>query len=154
MSEFFQQSIPARAFRASRQAPKTLNNRSLAHPSFILSATACAILGIAGCGSNLRPTVTPIVGTGPASQPTSNAFVISAPTSSPTAQGYGTVIDYSGDTVMATAPIGPGPVTIALNGGGTSAWTLNVDGTVSNIPVTQQLQEKQIAYSTLNEIPA
>jgi YVTN family beta-propeller protein len=154
MSEFFQQSIPARAFRASLQAPKTLNNRSLAHPSFILSATACAILGIAGCGSNLRPTVTPIVGTGPASQPTSNAFVISAPTSSPTAQGYGTVIDYSGDTVMATAPIGPGPVTVALNGGGTSAWTLNVDGTVSNIPVTQQLQEKQIAYSTLNEIPA
>jgi YVTN family beta-propeller protein len=149
MSEFFQKSIPARAFRTSRQVPKILANKTL-----VLSAAAGALLGIAGCGSNLRPTVTPILGTGPASQPLSYAFVVSAPTSSPTAQGYGTVIDYSGDSVLATAPIGPGPGTFALNSGGTSAWTLNVDGTVSNIPVTQQLQEKQIAYSTLNEIPA
>jgi YVTN family beta-propeller protein len=64
------------------------------------------------------------------------------------------VIDYSGDTIMATAPIGPGPNTFALNGGGSQAWTLNVDGTVSNIPVTTNLQEKQITYSTLNTIPA
>jgi DNA-binding beta-propeller fold protein YncE len=55
---------------------------------------------------------------------------------------------------MATAPIGPGPRTFALNGGGTLAWTLNVDGTVSNIPVTTNLQAKQIAYSTLNQLPA
>src|SRR5580692_5190892 len=116
MSEFFQQSIPARAFRASRQAPRTLANKTL-----VLSAAAGAILGIAGCGSNLRPTVTPITGTGPASQPTSYAFVVSAPISSPTAQGYGTVIDYSGDAVMASAPIGPGPGTFAINGGGTVA---------------------------------
>jgi YVTN family beta-propeller protein len=149
MSEFFQQSIPARAFRASPKAPRTLANKTL-----LLTAAGGALLGIAGCGSNLRPTVTPILGTGPASQPLSYAFVVSAPASSPTAPGYGTVIDYSGDSVLATAPIGPGPATFALNSGGTSAWTLNVDGTVSNIPVTQQLQEKQIAYSTLNEIPA
>ena len=148
MSEFFQQSIPARVFRASRPASKTLARRTL-----ILGA-AGALIGIAGCGSNLRPTVTPIVGTGPASQPASNVFVISAPTSSPTAPGYGTVIDYAGDTTMASAPIGPGPAAFALNGGGTEAWTVNVDGTVSNIPVSTQLQAKQIAYSTLNEIPA
>jgi YVTN family beta-propeller protein len=154
MSEFFQQSIPARTFRASRQVTKILANKTLANKTLVLSAAAGALLGMAGCGSNLRPTVTPILGTGPASQPLSYAFVVSAPTSSPTAQGYGTVIDYSGDSILATAPIGPGPGTFALNSGGTSAWTLNVDGTVSNIPVTQQLQEKQIAYSTLNEIPA
>jgi YVTN family beta-propeller protein len=149
MSEFFQQSISARAFQASRQVSRTLANKTL-----ILSAAAGALLGIAGCGSNLRPTVTPIVGTGPASQPTAYAFVVSAPISSPTAQGYGTVIDYSGDSILATAPIGPGPITVAINSGGTTSWTLNEDGTVSNIPVTNQLQEKQIAYSTLNEIPA
>ena len=54
---------------------------------------------------------------------------------------------------MATAPIGPGPMTMTLNGGGTQSWTRNVDGTVSNIPVTTNLQAKQITYSTLNEIP-
>jgi YVTN family beta-propeller protein len=147
MSKFFQQSVPARVFHSSRSASKTL-----IHGSLILGV-AGAVIGIAGCGSNLRPTVTPIVGTGPASQPASYAFVISAPTSSPTAQGYGTVIDYSGDTIMASAPIGPGPMAYALNSG-SQAWTLNVDGTVSNIPFSTQLQEKQIAYSTLNEIPA
>ena len=153
MSEFFQQDLPAcpkqtRFLGASRLAQKTL-----AHRTLILTAAVGAMVGIAGCGSNLRPTVTPIVGTGPASQPTAYAFVISAPISSPTAQGYGTVIDYSGDTVMASAPIGPGPVTFALNSGGTAAWTLNEDGTVSNIPVTTNLQEKQITYSTLNQVP-
>jgi len=116
--------------------------------------TAAAMLGLAGCGSNLRPTVTPIVGTGPAAQVAAYAFVVSTPTSSPTAQGYGTVIDYSGDTIMATAPIGPGPDMFALNGGGTQAWTLNEDGTVSNIPVSTQLQQKLVTYSTLNPIPA
>jgi YVTN family beta-propeller protein len=154
MSEFSQQSIPARVFRASCQTPRTLNYRSLARKTLVLSAAAGTLAAFAGCGSNLRPTVTPIIGTGPASQPAASAFVISAPTSSPTAQGYGTVIDYSGDTVMATAPIGPGPHTLALNGGGSSSWTLNEDGTVSNIPVTTQLQAKQITYSTLNEIPS
>lgn len=153
MSEFFQQSIPARALRASRQAQLTLTFRSLAHRTPALSAAAAILIGIAGCGSNLRPTVTPIIGTGPSSQPLSSAFVVSASTASPTAQGYGTVINYSGDTVMATAPIGPGPVTFALNSGGSLAWSLNEDGTVSNIPVTNQLQEKQITYSTLNEVP-
>jgi YVTN family beta-propeller protein len=169
MSEFFQQSIRTRIFaprptRTGRVALGT-SNLGTSHPksstpgawalrSLALAASAGALLSLAGCGSNLRPTVTPITGTGPASQPASYAFVISRPTSSTTAQGYGTVIDYSGDTVMATAPIGPGPVTFALNGGGSIAWTLNEDGTVSNIPVTTQLQEKQITYSTLNEIPA
>ena len=117
----------------------------------------CALVGVmaalTGCGSNLRPTVTPITPSGPASQPGSFAFVVSAPTSSSTAQGYGTVIDYSGDTIMATAAIGPSPKTFAINTG-TEAWTLNEDGTVTNIPVSTQLQEKQLTYSTLNPIPA
>jgi YVTN family beta-propeller protein len=122
----------------------------LAAHSLVPTAAAALIFGLAGCGSNLRPTVTPILGTGPASQPTASAFVVSTPTSSTAVQGYGTVIDYSGDTVMATAPIGPGPLTFATNSGGTQAWTLNSDKSLSNIPVSTQLQEKQITYSTLN----
>jgi len=145
MSKFFRQFFPARSIRTQYHAQRTL---TIGVAAGIFTGIAIAI---AGCGSNLRPTVTPILGTGPASQPASYAFVISTP--SATATGVGTVIDYSGDTVMATAPIGPGPVTFALNGSGTSAWTLNVDGTVSNIPVTTNLQAKQIAYSTLNPLP-
>jgi len=167
MSEFFQQSsraslLCARLIRINNVDPSTTGRkarslrplaRTSASPAGLFVALG-AVLAISGCGSNLRPTVTPITGTGPASQPGSYAFVVSASTSSPTAQGYGTVIDYSGDTVMATAPIGPGPITFALNGGGSQAWSLNEDGTVSNIPVTTNLQEKQITYSTLNPIPA
>ncbi len=127
--------------------------RSMVHRAVALFGVAGVIAGLSGCGDNLRPTVTPITGTGPASQPLSYAFVVSAPTTSPTAQGYATVIDYSGDTIMATAAAGPSPKTFAINTG-TLGWTLNEDGTVSNIPISTQLQEKNITYSTLNPIPA
>jgi len=145
MSDFSMQSLQARVFgarlgRAGRVAAQTL----------IPTASAALLLGLAGCGGNLKATVTPIVGTGPASQPAATAFVVSRPTSSTTADGYGTVIDYSGDTIMATADIGPGPYTFATNSGGTEAWTLNVDKTLSNIPVSTTLQAKQVTYSTLN----
>ena len=138
MSDFLQHFLPARVFDVRR----------LALGTWAFTATAGVVLGVTGCGSNLRPTVTPITGTGPGSQANSNAFVVSTPSS--TATGVGTVIDYSGDTVMATAPVGPAPVTFALSGGGSTAWTLNADGTVSNIPVTTNLQAKNVTYSTLN----
>ena len=149
MSDIFQQSIRARRSCefASQPRAKAVSGKFF---KFIPALAAAGVLaGIAGCGSNLRPTVTPILGTGPASQPAAYAFVVSSPATSTTANGYGTVIDYSGDTIQATAPIGPGPQTFALNSGGSLAWTVNEDGTVSNIPVSTQLQAKQITYSTL-----
>ena len=113
---------------------------------------ALAAVCIAGCGSNYRPTTTPITPTGPAAQPTSYAFVVSAP-SPATANGIGTLIDYSGDTVMVSAQIGPGPSMFALNAGGSSAWTVNSDSTISNIPVSTNLQEKNVYFTTLNTDP-
>src|ERR1035438_7112327 len=68
---------------------------------------------IAGCGNAYRPVVTPINPSGPAPQPTSYAVVVSSP--SPTSKGVVTIIDYSGDTVMAVAPIGPGPNSFVLD---------------------------------------
>jgi YVTN family beta-propeller protein len=102
---------------------------------------------IAGCGSAYRPVVTPTNPSGPAAQPSSFAAVVSAP--SPTSAGIATVIDYSGDTIMATAPIGPGPTSFALDATGTIGYTVNSDGTLTNFPVTSTLQEKFVAYSTL-----
>jgi DNA-binding beta-propeller fold protein YncE len=134
MIEILQKCIPA--------------HRRLTQGTMVLAAVA----GLAGCGSNYRPTTTPITGSGPAAQPSAYAFVISTPSASE--PGIATVIDYSGDTVMATAPIGPGPVTFNLSSSGSQAWTLDSDGTVANIPVSTSLQSKNVFYSTLNAIPA
>jgi DNA-binding beta-propeller fold protein YncE len=102
---------------------------------------------IAGCGSAYRPVVTPITSSGPQPQPSSYAVVVSAP--SVTAPGIATIIDYSGDSVLAQAPIGPGPITFSIDEPGANGYTVNSDGTLSNFPITSNLQAKNVLYSTL-----
>src|ERR1035437_8168917 len=109
----------------------------------VLSAAAL----VAGCGSQYRPVVTPINPSGPPAQPNSLAVVVSAP--SPTTPGVATVIDYSGDPVMATAPVGPGPTSFSLDASGTTGYTVNSDGTVTNFPASTNLQAKNVLYTTL-----
>ncbi len=110
-------------------------------------AALAAVAFVSGCGNNYRPVVTPINPSGPAAQPTSYTVVISAP--SPTTAGIVTILDYSGDTVMAIAPIGPGPRTFVMDQLGAIGYTLNSDGTLSNFPISTTLQAKQVTYSTL-----
>ncbi len=102
---------------------------------------------VAGCGNTYRPVVTPINPSGPPQQPSSLAIVVSDP--SPSAPGIATVIDYAGDTIMAQAPIGPGPVSFTVDATGSTGYTVNSDGTLTNFPVSTNLQEKQITYTTL-----
>lgn len=102
---------------------------------------------MAGCGNNYRPVVTPINPSGPAAQPTSYTVVVSSP--SATSPGIATILDYSGDTVMATAPIGPGPRTFVMDQLGSTGYTINSDGTLANFPVSTSLQAKQVTYTTL-----
>jgi DNA-binding beta-propeller fold protein YncE len=109
-------------------------------------ALASAAL-IAGCGSTYRPVVTPINPSGPAPQVSSYAIVISAP--SPTTPGIVTVIDYSGDSALAFAPIGPGPGTFTLDALGANGYTINSDHTLSNFPISSTIQAKQVLYTTL-----
>jgi hypothetical protein len=111
-----------------------------------VAGIALAVM-IAGCGSTYRPVVTPINPTGPAPQPQSLAVVISAP--SPTTPGIATVLDYAGDTIAALAPIGPGPLAFSLDETGSTGYTVNSDGTLTNFPVSTQLQEKNITFTTL-----
>lgn len=101
----------------------------------------------AGCGNNYRPTITPINTPGPASQVTSYAVVVSSTGSS--AAGNATIIDYSGDSIMATAPIGIGPTAFTLNSGGNDGYTYNSDGTLSTFPVSTTLQQNQVLSSTI-----
>jgi DNA-binding beta-propeller fold protein YncE len=110
-------------------------------------AVFAAVALVAGCGSQYRPVVTPINPSGPAAQPTSLAVVVSAP--SPTTAGIATIIDYSGDTVVATAPIGLGPITFTLDQTGSTGYTVNSDGTLTNFPASSNLQAKNVSYTTL-----
>jgi DNA-binding beta-propeller fold protein YncE len=102
---------------------------------------------IAGCGNSYRPVITPINPSGPAAQPGSYAVVVSAP--SPTTDGIATIIDYAGDTVMAEAPIGPGPKFFTIDGTGSIAYTYNSDHTTTNFPVTSSLQFRTETETTL-----
>jgi YVTN family beta-propeller protein len=110
------------------------------------AALAAAAL-IAGCGNNYRPVVTPVNPSGPAAQPKAYAVVVSAPSTS--AKGIATIIDYSGDTVLASAHIGPGPSAFTVDQTGSNGYTINSDGTLTNFPVSDSLQDKSVTYTTL-----
>ena len=110
-------------------------------------SAALAIAVLAGCGSSYRPVVTPISPSGPTPQPSSLAVVLSSPSS--TAPGVITVLDYSGDTIMAQANIGPGPMAFSMDTVGSTAYTVNSDHTLTNIPISKNLQQKDITYTTL-----
>jgi YVTN family beta-propeller protein len=126
-----------------------LTNSGQARKRLVEAAAVFATVAlVAGCGSVYRPVVTPIGNSGPPSQPTAYAAVVSAP--SPTTPGIATIVDYSGDSVLAYANIGPGPSLLSLSESGTSGYTLNSDGTLSNFPVSSQLQAKQVTFTTLN----
>jgi hypothetical protein len=118
--------------------------RSLLVSSILALGTAVLI---AGCGSTYRPVVTPITPSGPAPQPSSFAAVVSDP--SPTTAGIATIIDYSGDAVMAQSPIGPGPLSFTVDATGSTGYTVNSDGTLTNFQISPQLQAKNLQYTTL-----
>jgi DNA-binding beta-propeller fold protein YncE len=107
--------------------------------------TAAAL--VAGCGNNYRPAIIPISASGPAAQPTSYAVAVSAP--SATTPGIATVIDYSGDSIMASAAVGVGPISFTMDASGSTGYTLNRDHTLTGFPVSTNLQEKQIQNTTL-----
>jgi len=110
------------------------------------AALAIAAL-IAGCGDNYRPVVTPVNTSGPPAQVTSYVIAVSAP--SPTTAGVVTIIDYSGDSILTEAPIGPGPKVFTLDELGATGYTINSDGTMSNFAITTSLQAKNVSESTL-----
>ncbi|MDR3724182.1 MAG: hypothetical protein P4K83_06805 [Terracidiphilus sp.] len=104
-------------------------------------------VSIAGCGNTYRPVVTPINPSGPASQATSYAVVVSAPSIS---SGVATIIDWSGDSILAYAPLGPSPLNFVLDETASVGYTYNRNGTLTNFPISTSLQAKSVTYSTLS----
>ncbi len=119
-----------------------------AHAPFVCAALALVIAALVdGCGAGYRPVVTPINPNGPAPQPTSLAVVVSSP--APAAPGVATIIDYSGDTIVAQSPIGVGPLSFTLDETGSTGYTYNSDGTITNFPASGNLQQKNVTVTTL-----
>src|SRR5579871_4492252 len=92
-----------------------------AYAPVVYSTLALVMAALAdGCGAGYRPVVTPINPSGPGAQPNSLAVVVSSP--SPTTQGVASIIDYSGDTIMAQANIGLGPLSFTLDQTGSTGY--------------------------------
>jgi len=118
---------------------------------FAQAGAALAVLAFAaligGCGDNYRPVVTPIGTNGPPSQPASYTIVTS--TTGTLTPGVVTIIDYSGDSILNETPIGPGPKVFTMDETGSTGYTVNSDGTLSNFGISPNLQAKNVEISTL-----
>lgn len=127
-------------------------------------ALSLILLGAAGCGNQYRPVVSPIQPTGPAALPTAYVSVVSQPGFNPLLPGttgpcssssYGTpsifsLVDFSGDAIVAQANGGYGPLTYSLEAGGANAYAPNCDGTLTTAQATTTaLQTKNVQNSTL-----
>jgi YVTN family beta-propeller protein len=119
-----------------------------------------------GCGDIYRPVVTSVPPIQPSSQPTKYAIVttcgnntnVSAPTidqicSTSTIPGYGSLVDFSGDSLAIRVNLGNGPRWVGLapnsNGSGGIVYNTNADGTVTNFSISTTVESHQVYSSTL-----
>ena len=124
-----------------------------------------ALLGAAGCGNQYRPVVTPLQPTGPSALPSGYITAISQPDFQPLPAGttvlpcqgspYATpsvitLVNFSGDSIVAQANGGNGPLTFSLEAGGANVYAPNCDGTLTTVAsTTTSLQTKNVQNSTL-----
>ncbi len=99
-------------------------------------AAVAAALG--GCTNQYRPVVSAISPVGPARQPQKYAFAVSNPnelTAGGTRGGLLTVVDFAGDTVLATPAILPNPTYFAELEDGSSGFAINQQNSLNAIPL-------------------
>ncbi len=137
-----------------------------------LAAGLALAAGATGCGNKYRPVINPVNPTGPAGVVTGGyALVLTQPSLRPaqgdanpcpaplsaTAAGgalysvpsVATLIDFSGDSVLAQATLGYGSLTSAISPSSGEVYSLNCDGTISGVPLTTLLQSNNITTTTL-----
>ena len=137
----------------------------------LLLAVASASIG---CANRYRPVINPISPTGPAGTPGNGFAVVLAqpverapasagtpcPSALPPAAGASTavlyaqpsvvtLVDFSGDSILAQASAGYGPLSSAIAPSAGEVYSLNCDGTISGIPLSSTLQSNNITTSTL-----
>ncbi len=136
------------------------------YPTGVAAGVAVLAAGIvaAGCGNQYRPVITPIQPTGPASLPSAYITAVTQPGFSPLGAGVTgpcqgttystpsiyTLLDFSGDSVVAQANGGDGPITFSMEVGGANVYAPNCDGTLTTAQsTTTSLQTKFVLTSTL-----
>ncbi len=119
-----------------------------------------------GCGDIYRPVVTSVPPVQPSSQPTKYAIVtscgnntnVSAPTvdqicKTSTVPGYGSLVNFSGDSLAIRLNLANGPRWVGLagnsNGSGGIVYNTNTDGTVTNFSISTTVESHQVYSSTL-----
>jgi DNA-binding beta-propeller fold protein YncE len=112
------------------------------------AGAAILVAVVAGCGNQYRPVINPVRPTGPSPQPTAYAVAITQPIGAQ--PGIATIIDFSGDTVLAQATIGDLPLDFTLDSPGATAYTIDRDGSLSVVPISTSLQTKNVLTSTLS----
>lgn len=111
------------------------------------AAISASVAALGGCGNTYRPVLATIGVVGPAGQPTKYAVAISSP--GPNSNGLMTMVDFSGDTVLVTTPMGINPYYLAVDTSGNYGYTLNSDKTVSSFNINTSLIASQVTQSTL-----
>lgn len=89
-------------------------------------------LALLGCGQQYRPVVSAINPVGPAAQPTKYAIAVSSPNAN--VGGLLSIIDVSGDTILATPQILPSPTYFALLTNAAEGYAINAQNSLSTIP--------------------
>jgi YVTN family beta-propeller protein len=133
--------------KANTQPHGQRPTRSVARSAFRFALAVAASASLVGCGNTYRPVVTAINPVGPAGQPQKFAVAISS--TGPSTPGLATFVDFSGDSVLITAPIGVDPYYLVLNSGGTTGYVLNRDTTVNTFDISTQLLSSQVQQTTL-----
>ena len=125
-----------------------------------------ALVALMGCGDLYRPIVTSIPPVEPAPQPTKYAVVISCGSTpnttasrvdllcaGSTVPGKSSLVDFSGDSLMASVFVGNGPRWLALDARGVTAYLTNADGTVNTFIAesspSNPLESNNVNTSTL-----
>ncbi|WP_245782068.1 YncE family protein [Granulicella pectinivorans] len=140
--------MSVRSIARSTSAPASgSRRRTHLFRSSAAALVAAAVFAVAGCGNTYRPVITAINPVGPAGQPQKYAVAISSTgTSTP---GLATIVDFSGDTVLITVPVGKNPQYFNVDAQGFNGYVINGDSSISSFDISNSLLASGVLVSTL-----
>lgn len=112
---------------------------------WVLAGSVLVLASVSGCGDIYRPVVTSVPPVQPAPQPTKYAVVISCGNNTnvsattidqicanSTVPGLASLVDFSGDTLLARINVGNGPRWLALSSNGATAYLADASSTLNS----------------------